>query len=275
MDTFVIPPGAPMDPLKTRIIEIDEGSDRAKQLGQLATYDDVMRATDQMTHGAIIGMVNWCRVQDNGTTAKWQFKRVVGKIPLPWFSIISVIVLVYGVGANWSSEILGIGVLVMLSLFFITAFASTEYTNDAKGTCLICSIGLGDEDMYKKSISVYDGKGRKKQISKAGYCNRCHWNVYRKNLWTAAEASVWNKIQEHPVRPRRLFRLIGYKFFYWLGYYEECIDPRTVGRGQVYRKKDRWDPKDDIDENALDNVIRMSFLIVNEAQRAKRLRRKI
>ena len=274
-DTFAIPFGAPSEPMKTRIVEIDEHSEKLEGLAQMHTYDSVVAVSSQMTHGAIVGMVNWCRAQgEAGTTAKWQFRRFAG-IPLPYVAFIALFIVIYGLAIGWSTDVLIIGSMMAVTLLFIAAFASAEYKHDARDICLICGTGTKDSQHGKPIYMINPRTGRKVQITRSGYCDDCAWNVFRKNLWTAVEASIWNLIRDHPVRVRRWWRMIGYQFFWWMGYQEECVDPRPVGRGQIYRKKDRWDPKDDIDENQLDNIIKLSFTIANLAQRAKRLRRKI
>jgi hypothetical protein len=267
--TYAILPGAPDDPTVTRVVEINPMSTKVVELSQLTTYDEVAKASQHMTHGAIVGMVKWCQTQGAGTSPPWRFKRVLG-IPMPVFALIIVLLLIYGSWLGWPIDVLIIGLMITTVVFFGATYLLSEYEHNARGKCFICGTGVDTEGRFSKPIEMFNRNGAKRQITKSGYCEECAWNVHRKNLWSTVEAAVWNLIQQHPERERNWRRIVGYKLFWWLGYVEVCTDPRPVGRGAPYRKRDRNTPKDDTDTNHTDNIVRLAGQIIEQAQASKK-----
>lgn len=270
MKTYAILPGAPEDPTKTRIVEIDPMSTKIMEMAQLNTYEEVAQASQHMTHGAIRGMLSWCQTQGAGTSPPWRFRRV-GPIPMPFFALFIIMLLMYGAWLGWPTDVLVIALMITTVVFFGAAYLLSEYEHDARGKCFICGTGTETDGRFSKPIQMYNAKGGgKKQITQSGYCDECAWHVYRKNLWSTVEAAVWNLIQTKPEKKRTWRRLLGYKLFWWLGYVEVCTDPRPVGRGAPYRKKDRNNPKDDTDSNHTDNIERLAGQIISEARLSKK-----
>jgi len=268
-DEYIPKTEAPGELLKTRIIMLDDAQS-FEELGMLCSYDAVRRASNQMTHGEIKAMKNWTLTQ--GGTPPWQIKRIFGVIPLPWLTIASLLILVIasirGFPMDWSVIIFLVTLIGLLGLGFWLA----EYKYDRVGICLIG--GEPVSNRYRKSIQVFDHKGRPKQIAQSGYCEEHAWTVHRATLWTILESQVWQGIINNPIKSATIFRKIGYAMFWWVGYREQFVDPRDVAHGIIYERKDRTRPRDQLNENIVDSTVASLFMAIDNLQRLKKMRRK-
>jgi hypothetical protein len=262
----------PGELLKTKIISLDHESN-FEELDKLSTYEQVQKASESMHHGEIRGMLNRCRVQDGGAVAPWQLKRLFGTIPLPWLSALAILMMFIGVARGGPTDLAVIGSILLILGMVASSFWLAEYKFDQPGMCLIGGEPVAKE--WKKSIEVYDHKGRQKQISQSGYCDQHARNVHRLTLWSIVEAQVWRGIIESPIKRPNLLRKIGYGLFWWVGYQEQFVDPRPVAQGLIYLRKDRTRPRDQLNENVMDNTIAIMFMAIENMQRLKRTRRKL
>jgi len=213
-----------------------------EHLGHLATYARIAEKSFTMKHGEIVAMLNWLGTQGKARP-EWGFKKLFGKIPIPYVALVSVIVLLGTFGRFPMRYSVGLGIITALLVLAVT-FNLTEYTHDKSGLCIVC--GQPAHPKWKKAIQVFDRKGKPQMISRSGYCDPCAWNVHRWSLWHTVEQQVWLMIQTNPTRTPNILRRIGYKLLWtWPFYYrEKFTDPRPVGTGHIYTLKQRAEPTD-------------------------------
>jgi len=248
-----------------RALLMEEEEDRHDNLGELMNYEDVFRAAWRMKYGEIHAIVQWCKGQGKGVKANWEIKRIAGKVPLPWFAFISIVVLFTGTLRGWPATwVMSVTGIVALS-FFVMAWRLSEWEFNKQGICHIC--GQPWEGEFKKPIG-----GRKREAIHSGYCSECGHNKHRFNLWNAAMAQIWRMITNEPIKTRTIFRRISYTFFWWPPFnsIEEFVDPRPVGEGNIYRRGDRYNPKDQSSENLIENTIMLHIMAINNLQKMRR-----
>ncbi len=270
VETDPFEPVEPPSVTNTRFLILGDEEDDFDELGRLGSYEQVAAASWGMTHGEIRSMRNWTMVQ--GGTPPWRLKRLFGVIPLPWVAFSSIIILLVA-----SIQGLSLRAAVLLFLFTILAlvgagFWLSEYHFNQSGICLIG--GEPVEQKWRKGVSTYNAKGKKIKISDSGYCAKHAWTVHRATLWSTVEAQVWRGIVSNPIRKPTALRKIGYAFFWWMGYHEDFIDPRPVGQGILYRRKDRTRPRDQLNENVVENVQKMLLMAATNLEKLKQTRRR-
>jgi len=253
--------------LSTRLLVL-EADGKFEDLSKMLSYDEMAAASYNMKHGDVRAMHNWAAVQEGGSTAPWQFKRL-GPIPLPWAALVIFFVLWFG------RNYLPLGLLLTLSIigvfvFAIVAVNMIEYVYSKAGRCLICGEGAGDN--WKKSVEVYDSKGQKLHIARSGYCDRHAVAVFRRVNWKTVETQIWNMIRDNPVHGKPgLFKRLAYAFL-WIPpfrMYELFADPRPVGMGNFYIKPDRVKPRDTIAEDEVESCQMMLFLVAQKLENIK------
>jgi len=261
----------PGELIKTKVIELVDNVNDYERLGWLSSYDAVEQASRRMKHGEIKPMMDWTKTE--GGVPPWQIKRVFGRVPVPFFALGSIIILLFASGRGLSMEwVVIIFLLVLISLLAL-GFWMAEYKWDKVGICLICGQKVGNR--FKKSIEVYNHKGQRSRIAQSGYCDLHAWTVNRATHWSIIEQQVWNGIVSNPIRTPNLLRRIGYQFFWWTGYREQFTDPRPIAHGVIYERKDRSRPRDQMNENIIDSTVSSLFTAIDNLQRLKKMRRKI
>ena len=78
-------------------------------------------------------------------------------------------------------------------------------------------------------------------------------------------------ISGNPINKPTFLRRIAYSLF-WLPpfrYVEEFMDPRPVGSGNIYIRRDRLKPRDQIPEDNIDNVQMMLFMCAQKLEDIK------
>jgi hypothetical protein len=89
------------------------------------------------------------------------------------------------------------------------------------------------------------------------------------------EAQTWRGIISNPIRKPNILRRIGYGLFWWANYHEEFVDPRPIGMGIMYRRRDRLKPRDQLNENVIDDTIKILEMGADNLRRLKQIRRRI